>query len=268
MHEARLYTAAAEHKGSYALPTEYDGTVNRDVLYRAVRAFRNNQRQGTHATKTRAEVSGGARKPWRQKGTGRARQGTIRAPHWRGGGVVFGPRPRSYQTDLPRKVKRLARQSALNARAGEGALLVIEALAFERPRTRQMVQLLEKMGLEGRKVLVLTSEARENVHLSGRNIPDVRVMRYTDATAYEVLWSDAIVVEETAIGGHAVEGSVPKPTRRAKKAAATGTRKKASGRALAKKRGSAGKTTTKKTTAKKTTTKKASKSPRKGGSHA
>lgn len=263
MHEARLYTAAAEHKGSYALPAEYDGTVNRDVLYRAVRAFRGNQRQGTHATKTRAEVSGGGRKPWRQKGTGRARQGTSRAPHWRGGGVVFGPRPRSYQIDLPRKVKRLARQSALNARAGEGALMIIESLAFERPRTKQMTALLERMGLEGRKVLVLTSEARENVHLSGRNIPDVRVMRYTDATAYEVLWSDAVVVEEAAIGGHEVEGSAPKPTRRAKKAAATSTKKKASGRALAKKQGSAGKTTRKKTA-----TKKASKSPRKGGSDA
>jgi hypothetical protein len=141
--------------------------------------------------------------------------------------------------------------------------MIIESLAFERPRTKQMAELLERMGLEGRKVLVLTSEAREHVHRSGRNIPDVRVMRYTDATAYEVLWSDAVIVEEAAIGGHEVEGSTPKPTRRAKKTAATSTKKKASGRALAKKQGSAGKTTRKKTA-----TKKANRSPRKGGSDA
>ena len=117
MPEATLYTAGAKKKGSYALPDEFDGTVNKTVLYHAVRAFRNNQRQGTASTKTRSEVSGGGRKPYRQKGTGRARQGTIRAPHYPGGGVAFGPKPRSYQTDLNRKVKRLARQSALNARA-------------------------------------------------------------------------------------------------------------------------------------------------------
>ncbi|NIN09923.1 MAG: 50S ribosomal protein L4 [Gemmatimonadales bacterium] len=167
MLEAQLYTAEAKQKGSYALPDEFDGTVNRAVLYHAVRAYRNNQRQGTHSTKTRSEVSGGSRKPWRQKGTGRARQGTNRAAHWTGGGVVFGPKPRSYRTDVPRKVKRMARQSALNARANEGAIHIIEALEFEGPKTRRMVELLEKLGLAGRKVLVLTSEARPEVYLSG-----------------------------------------------------------------------------------------------------
>lgn len=207
MLEAQLYTAAAKQKGSYALPDEFDGSVNKVVLYHAVRAFRNNQRQGTHSTKTRAEVSGGGRKPYRQKGTGRARQGTIRAPQYPGGGIVFGPKPRSYQTDLNRKVKRLARQSALNARANEKRLYVIEALEFDGPKTRRMAELLESLGIDGQKVLILTADARPEVYLSGRNLPGVQVGRYSDVAAYDVLWSDVVLVEQAAIGGHAVKGA-------------------------------------------------------------
>lgn len=262
MLEAQLYTAAAEAKGSYALPGEFDGRVNEAVLYHAVRAYRNNQRQGTASTKTRSEVSGGSRKPWRQKGTGRARQGTTRAPHWPGGGVAFGPRPRSYQTDLPRKVKQLARQSALNARAGEGALYVIESLAFEVPKTQQLAGLLAKLGLEAQKVLLLTAEHRPAVYLSGRNIPDVQVMRYADVSAYELLWSDAVVVEETALGGHEVAGSAPK--RAGKKPAAA--KRKATGRAAT--RASAKPTKAAKSSAKRSSTKTTTKSTRKGGGDA
>jgi large subunit ribosomal protein L4 len=253
MREAHLYTAAAEPKGDYALPAEYDGTVHETALYHAVRAYSNNQRQGTHSTKTRAEVTGGSRKPWRQKGTGRARQGTNRAAHWTGGGIVFGPRPRRYQTDLPRKVKRLARQSALNARANEGAFFVIEAWTIDQPKTKQLVELLGKMGLDGRKVLLLTSNDRPAMYLSSRNLTGVHVMRYRDASAYEVLWSDAVVVEEAAIGGHEIEGTAPKVATRRK--ATPTSRKKAAGRAMGKKRASSKKattSTTKKKTAKKT----------------
>ena len=203
MLEAHHYNSSAERKGTYALPQEFDGTVNKAVLYQAVRAFRNNQRQGNASTKTRAEVSGGTRKPWRQKGTGRARHGTTRSPIWAGGGVVFGPRPRSYRTTLPRKVRQSARQSALNARANEGALYVIEAFEFEKPKTREMVQLLDKLELGDRKVLILTNGSRPGVFLSCRNLPSVDVMRYTDASAYSILWADALVIEEEAVGGQA-----------------------------------------------------------------
>lgn len=229
MLEAQLYTAAAKQKGSYALPDEFDGAVNKSVLYHAVRAFRNNQRQGTHSTKTRAEVSGGGRKPYRQKGTGRARQGTIRAPHYPGGGIVFGPKPRSYQTDLNRKVKRLARQSALNARANEKRLYVIEALEFDGPKTRRMVELLESLGIGGLKVLILTADARPEVYLSGRNLPAVRVARYADVSVYDVLWSDVLLVEQAAIGGHAVKGAAKATAgraARAKRASERGAKKK------------------------------------------
>ncbi|HWP37290.1 MAG TPA: 50S ribosomal protein L4 [Gemmatimonadales bacterium] len=204
MLEAAHFTAAAKRKGSYALPAEFDGVVNQVVLHQAVRAFLNNQRQGTHATKTRGLVSGGNQKPWRQKGTGRARQGSIRAPHWPGGGTVFGPQPRSYRTELPRKVRRLARRSALNARAQAGGLYVIEQLALEQPKTRLVAELLAKMEIAGRKVLLLTAEHRPDVFRAARNIPNVRVMRYADAAAYDLLWADAVVVEEAALGGHVI----------------------------------------------------------------
>jgi len=160
-----------------------------------------NQRQGTHDTKTRAEVSGGNQKPWRQKGTGRARQGSIRAPHWRHGGIVFGPHPRDYRLGIPKKVRQLAKKSALNARAREGALVVVDALAFEKPKTKTLVELLAKLGVVDRKVLLLTAGQAHahNVYLSGRNLPGVHVMRFADATAYEVLWSDAVVIELPAL---------------------------------------------------------------------
>jgi large subunit ribosomal protein L4 len=218
MLEAHHYTAAAKPKGSYALPAEYDGVVNQGALYHAVRAFLNNQRQGTHATKTRGFVSGGNQKPWRQKGTGRARQGSNRAPHWPGGGTAFGPTPRSYRTDLPRKVRQLARRSALNARAQAGAIHVVEGFEFTAPKTRQMAELLDKLGLTGRSVLVLTAEANPHVYRSARNIPGVEVQRYRDASAYEVLWADALVVEEAAIGGHVIAGTARKDGPRAKRA--------------------------------------------------
>jgi large subunit ribosomal protein L4 len=168
-----------------------------------------NRRQGTHATKTRAAVSGGNQKPWRQKGTGRARQGTTRAPHWRHGGVVFGPHPRSYRLGIPKKVRQLAKKSALNARAREGMVLVVDPLQYEKPKTRQLVELLDKLGLGTRKVLVLTAgdAAARNVYLSGRNLPAVQVQRFADATAYEILWADAVVVELPALAGAAEEGA-------------------------------------------------------------
>jgi large subunit ribosomal protein L4 len=228
MLEAQHYDASANRKGDYALPQEFDGTVNKVVLHQAVRAIRNNQRQGTASTKTRAEVSGGSRKPWRQKGTGRARQGTTRSPLWTGGGVVFGPKPRSYRTDLPRKVRQSARQSAFNARVAEGSFYVIEALRFEEPKTRDMVDLLDKLGLDKKKALILTDSSRPEVFLSARNIPNVVVMRYADASTYDILWADALVVEESAVGGQVVKRSTGSTGRakRVKKAEQTASQAK------------------------------------------
>jgi large subunit ribosomal protein L4 len=203
MIEAPHFSAAGAKKKAVALPAVlFDGTVNEHALHRAVVTFLANQRQGTHDTKTRSEVSGGNQKPWKQKGTGRARQGSTRAPHWRHGGIVFGPHPRDYRLAIPKKIRQLAKKSALNARARENLLFVIDALAYEKPQTKQFAGLLGKLGLAGKQVLVLTAgdAAAHHVYLSGRNIPGVRVMRFVDATAYEVLWSEAVVVELPALG--------------------------------------------------------------------
>lgn len=230
MLEAQHYSATAASKGSFALPKEFDGTVNEVVLHQAIRALRNNRRQGTASTKTRSEVAGGSRKPWRQKGTGRARQGTIRSPIWSGGGVVFGPHPRDYRTKLPRKVRQAARRSAFNARAREGAVCVIEAFEFDKPKTKQMAELLSKLDLAGKKVLILTADTRLEVLRSANNIPRVNVMRYADASALDVLWADFLVIEEGAFSGHGVKGVTDKfvsgRVRRALKAAAAETTSK------------------------------------------
>lgn len=217
MLEAHHVTSAGgKKKTKFSLPAAYEGEVHQGALYHAVRAYLSNQRQGTHSTKTRAEVSGGGKKPWRQKGTGRARAGTTRAPQWRGGGVVFGPKPRSYRVDLPRKVKRLAKQSALNARAQDGALYVIESMTFESPKTRQVVDILTKLGIQDKKVLLLTAEHRPEVFLSSRNLPRVHAVRYVNASAYEILWADALVIEEAAFAIHQEERA-PVPNARAKR---------------------------------------------------
>jgi large subunit ribosomal protein L4 len=230
MLKAQHFSAAADSKGSFSLPEEFDGTVNEAVLHQAIRALRNNQRQGTASTKTRAEVAGGSRKPWRQKGTGRARHGTTRSPIWSGGGVVFGPQPRDYHTRLPRKVRQAARRSAFNARAREGAVSVIEAFEFEQPKTKQMAELLGKLELTGKKVLILTAGVRNEVLRSANNIPRVNVMRYADASALDVLWADSLLIEEAAFAEHSLRGvtqeSVTGRAKRVKKAAEAQTASK------------------------------------------
>src|SRR6266513_1212595 len=215
MIEAPHYSAAGASKKAVALPEAlFDGTVNRDVLHRAVITFLSNQRQGTSNTWTRSEVSGGNQKPWRQKGTGRARQGSTRAPHWRHGGVAHGPHPRSYRLGIPKKMRQLAKKSALNARAREGALVIVDALEYEQPKTKELAGLLKKLEATGKKVLLLTAADSHNVYLSGRNIPDVHVMRFSDATAYEILWAQTVVVEIGALD----EGASTKETKETKEA--------------------------------------------------
>ena len=252
MIEALHYSpAGAKRDGKFALPAEmFDGTVNEDVLHQAVKVYLNNQRQGTAKTKGRSEVSGGNQKPWKQKGTGRARQGSTRAPHWRGGGIVFGPQPRDYTTVIPKKVRQLARRSALNARAREDNLLVVERLSFDAPKTRRLTELLGKVGAEEAKVLVLTNGHNPNVYLSGRNLPTVQVMNYADASAYDILWSEKVVVEEAALTGVEPEiadepAESEKPVRSAKSAKKSTARAAKTSAKAAKKSAKAAKKTAK-----------------------
>jgi large subunit ribosomal protein L4 len=201
MLTAKYFNAAGEPGDAFQLPGElFDGVVNDAVLHQVIKAHLANQRQGNASTKTRANVSGGARKPWKQKGTGRARQGTIRAPHWRGGGIVFGPHPRSYHQDVPRKVKALARRSAFNAKAQDEQITVIERLAFDAPRTREAVSLLGRMGVaDAKRVLVLTDGVQETVLRSFRNLPNVEVLPFRQASAYDVMKARQVVIEASAL---------------------------------------------------------------------
>jgi large subunit ribosomal protein L4 len=265
MIEAPHYNAAgAKRDSAFALPAEYfDGTVNEPVLHQAVKVYLNNQRQGTHMTKSRSFVSGGNQKPWKQKGTGRARQGSIRAPHWRGGGIVFGPTPRDYRTEIPRTVRQLARKSALKARACEGAVQVVERLAFRAPKTAQLVELLESLGLGGRKVLVLTAGHNPNAYLSGRNLPAVEVMAYSEASAYDILWSEVVVVEEGALTGVMPEPLAEETEEERAQRAETKRRPLAAKPVAKAKKPKAEKKPTKAKTVKKTTAKKSADKPTK-----
>ena len=199
--EAATYTAQGTERERVQLPGDlFDGTVNMPVMHQAVKAFLANRRQGNASTKTRGLVVGGNQKPWKQKGTGRARQGSTRAPHWVGGGTVFGPHPRSYAQYVPRQVRALARKSAFNARARENAIVVVDSFNFDAPKTSRMQALLDRLDLGHRKVLILTDGAKPNVYLSARNIPTVQILPYSDVSTYHILWSDVVMIEATAIG--------------------------------------------------------------------
>jgi large subunit ribosomal protein L4 len=199
--KAAAYTAGGTERDRVELPGElFDGTINMPVMHQAVKAYLGNQRLGLAYTKTRGLVTGGNQKPWKQKGTGRARQGSRRAPHFVGGGTVFGPTGRKYNQTVPRQIRALARKSALNARAREDALIVIDNFNYDAPSTKQMVVLLGALGVTDKKVLILTDGIKPNVFLSGRNLQRTHVMPYADVSTYHILWSDVVLVESNALG--------------------------------------------------------------------
>jgi len=276
--QAAAYSAQGTAREKVALPEElFDGTINMPVMHQAVKAYLANQRQGNAATKIRKYVVGGNQKPWKQKGTGRARAGSTRAPHWVGGGTVFGPIPRSYAQYVPRQVRALARKSALNARARENAIFVIDRFDYDAPKTSRLKALIDRLGAGERKVLILTDGAKTNVFLSGRNLPTVHVMPYGDVSTYHILWSDLVLIEASAIG-NAMEplaeartervsrskNTPAKPASAVKKPAAKKTAVKAAAKKVAKKAAKpAAKKATKPAAAKKPAAKKAA--PKKKG---
>ncbi len=202
--QAPVYSAQGKKGAARALPeATFDGVVNVPVMHQAVKAFLANRRQGTAATKTRGKVVGGNQKPWKQKGTGRARQGSTRAPNWPGGGTVFGPIPRKYTQIVPKQVKTLARKSAFNARAREGAVIIVDALNWSAPKTKSITTLFASLGVTDKKVLLLTDGVKPNVYLSARNLATAHVMPYSDASTYHILWSDVVVIESSALNSPA-----------------------------------------------------------------
>lgn len=175
----------------------YGAEVNEHVLYEVVKNYLANQRQGTQSAKTRAEVRGGGKKPFRQKGTGNARQGTIRAPHFVGGGVAFAPKPRDYSYKLPKKVKRLAFRSALSSKINEGEVIILDSLAFDAPKTKEMINVLSNIKAE-RKALVVTLEKDENVVKSASNIKGVGSAFVGSLNVYDILNHTSLVLTKEA----------------------------------------------------------------------
>ena len=171
---------------------------NIPVMHQVVRMQRASWRAGTHSTKTRGQVRGGGKKPWRQKGTGRARQGTIRAPHWRGGGVVFGPHPRDYSFKVNKKEIKLAIRSALSAKLADEQLIVVDKFEFEKPSTKAAVAVLKALEVEGRCTIVVTDE-NVNAFLSFRNIPTVDIITSGEENTYELLDNKFLIFEQDAL---------------------------------------------------------------------
>ncbi|MEK4883260.1 50S ribosomal protein L4 [Bacillus sp. FSL W8-0223] len=199
MPKVALYNQSGTQVGDIELNDSIFGiTPNEHVLHEAVLMQRASLRQGTHKVKNRSEVSGGGRKPWRQKGTGRARQGSIRAPQWRGGGTVFGPTPRSYSYKLPKKMRRLAIKSALSSKVNENNIVVVDALKFDAPKTKEFVKVLKNFSVDT-KALVVTDGSDENVLLSARNIPGVTVVDTNGINVINVLDHDKLIMTKSAV---------------------------------------------------------------------
>ena len=176
---------------------------NMALIHQAVVRQLANKRVGTHATKTRSEVRGGGKKPWKQKGTGRARQGTIRAPQWVGGGIVFGPKPRDYSKKMPQKMRQLALRSALSLKAKENELVLVDAITLKEYKTKHMADFIGKFKGEKEKVMIVIGQFDENIHRSARNIPRVNMVSAKRVNVYDLMWADKVVMAKDA--AHAIE---------------------------------------------------------------
>jgi large subunit ribosomal protein L4 len=199
MPQTTLYDKTGASVGSVELSDElFAAPVNVAVLHQVVTAQLAGRRMGTHDTKTRGEVRGGGKKPYRQKGTGRARQGTKSAPHYRGGGAVFGPHPRSYEQRLPKKMRRLALRGALTAKLGDEAIRIVDAFALERIKTRDFAGILTALNATGR-VLIVAPSGDEQLRLSTRNLPTVEVILADSLNVVDLIKADTVVIEQPAL---------------------------------------------------------------------
>ena|SRR3989338_2037513 len=194
-----IYNSKGKEVETFDLDKDiFDGRVNKKVIYQAVNAYNANRRQGTASTKTISEVSGGGKKPWAQKGTGRARHASIRSPLWPGGGKIFGPHPRDYRCSIPKKMSRLALVSCLNSKVNEKNLIGIDSLSMDAPKTKNFKAILEALKLKG-KILFILDSLEENVRLAARNLGGVNLKGVKDFNAMDLLVSDKVVVSKAAL---------------------------------------------------------------------
>ncbi|HNR03576.1 MAG TPA: 50S ribosomal protein L4 [Bacillota bacterium] len=199
MPNVALYNISGKQVGEIELNENIFGVnVNVEAMQQVVKMYLANQRQGTQSALTRAEVRGGGIKPWRQKGTGRARHGSIRSPQWKKGGIVFAPKPRSYRYTVPKKIKRIAMKSALSSKANENSIVVIEELNFDAPKTKQVVSLLENLKIDS-KTLIVLADNNENVVKSARNIDGVKATFVNTLNVYDILKYDKFVITKDAV---------------------------------------------------------------------
>ena len=200
MAKAKLHAPDGAYKQDVDLPaSHFEQEVSEPIMFQAAYIYLGNQRQGTHKTKNRAEVSGGGKKPWKQKGTGRARQGSNTAPNWARGGKAHGPLPHKYTKDMPRKMKQKAFVSALSLKASESRVHVFEGLGVTEPRTRQLAGILAKAELAGARNLIVVEQPESQLLLAARNLPDTRVERVQDIHTYELLSSDNVIFTASAL---------------------------------------------------------------------
>lgn len=200
MPKVAVYDITGAQTGDIELNDNVFGVeVNEALVHQAVVMQLANQRLGTHATKTRAMVRGGGKKPWKQKGTGRARSGSIRSPLWVGGGTTFGPQPRSYKMSMPRKARRLAIKCALSAKVQNGEMVILEDFAFQAPKTKQVINMLDNLKVAEDKALIITTDADENVEKSARNIPGVKAIASTGVNVYDLLYHGKVLITKGAV---------------------------------------------------------------------
>mgnify|MGYP001425291908 FL=1 len=172
---------------------------NESVIHQAVITELANERQGTHASKNRSKVRGGGKKPWKQKGRGVARAGTIRSPIWRGGGTVFGPQPHDYKTKISKKMKRLARRSVLSFRADNGDILVVDEISISSSKTKEFIEFLKALNISGKKVTILVASLSENLFLSSRNVPNIYLVEATSASTYDLLDCEKLLFDKAGL---------------------------------------------------------------------
>lgn len=198
MPNVGLFNKEGQKVGDFTLSADVFGVeINADAIHQVVVAQLANKRQGTQSAKTRAEVSGGGIKPWRQKGTGRARQGSTRSPQWIHGGIVFAPKPRDYRVSIPKSMRRLAMKSALSSKVVDNDLLVLESLEFDAPKTKNVVNMLNAM--EAKKALIVVAESDMNVYKSAKNIPGVAVVPVNNINVYDILKYEKFIVTKDAV---------------------------------------------------------------------
>lgn len=197
--ETTVYNLQGQEKGKINLPPVFETEISPALLHEVVNGYLANKRSGTHSTKTRGEVSGGGKKPWKEKGTGNARAGSIRSPLWRKGGIMFGPKPRDYSQRLPQQKRRRSLQMALALKAKENNIVIVDGMAVSEPKTKKMAEILKSLKVGKNNIVLAVEKADKNLTIASRNIPGLVVVEAKSLNAYQVLWAKKIILTQGAV---------------------------------------------------------------------